>query len=78
MTDNYNNLNSNLKSIHDLMINIKIFPNKDNRTALWKYCINNKIDFLNSEIENKENIINNGFEQSGYIKQLFSIFKDNE
>ena len=38
--------------------------------------INSKINILSTEIENR-NIINSGYGKSGYISQLFNIFKNN-
>ena len=46
------------------------------KNILWKYCIDKKIDIARTEIENKNNDIDNGFGESGYIIQLFSIFKN--
>ena len=43
-----------------------------------EFCVNNEIYFLLNEIENRDNIINNALGQSGYIVQLFSIFKEKD
>ena len=78
MQDIYETLTDNLKHIYDLMKNIKMSPNIENPNHLWNFCVNSGIDFLRTELENRDNVINNGFGQSGYIVQFFSIFKEND
>jgi len=75
--ENFSYCNENLKNIHLLMKNIKSNPTEENKNILWKYCINKKIDIMETQIENKNIVIDNGFGESGFIIQLFGIFKAN-
>lgn len=69
-------INISLKEIHYLITEIKIYPVLEKRNKLWNYCINKKIDILETDNNDRSVVINNGFGLNGYIVQLFSIFKD--
>ena len=53
-------------------------PNNETREKLWEYFILKNIDINATSLNNKNLISDTGFSQSGYIFQLFSIFKNNE
>lgn len=78
MSKNYLLLNFRLKEIHDIISEIKKKPILEKRNMFWKYCIDKKIDILETEINDSNIIINNDFGINGFIIQLFSIFKNIE
>ena len=71
-------MNNYIQNIHPLLTNIKNNPNHDGINHLWEYCIRNKIDIERTEINNSENIVQNGFGINGAVVQLFSIFKNDK
>ena len=75
--DNYNNVNNLLKHTHNLMKNILNNPTDDNRKIIWDYFINMQIDKYSTAINDKNTVVETGFGKSGYIIQLFKIFKNN-
>ena len=75
---NLDKFDNNIKSINEIMLKIFNKPDNQNRNLLWKFCINNKIDINETSIENKNIIIDKGFDRQGFIIQLFSIFRNND
>ena len=61
-----------------LLIRLKDDRRNEIRNDIWKHFINNKIDIEQTEINNNNNIINNGFGMNGFICQLFSNFKNSD
>lgn len=59
------------------MRNIINKPSDYNRELIWDYFINMRIDVFSTEINDKNKIIDTGFGKSGFIIQLFQIFKNN-
>ena len=65
MEENYSNLNENLKNIHKLMRDIKLNPIENNKNEFWENLVDKRIDIIKIEIQNKNNVIDNGFGDSG-------------
>ena len=65
MEENYSNVNENLKNIHKLMRDIKLNPIENNKNEFWENLVDKRIDIIKIEIQNKNNVIDNGFGDSG-------------
>ena len=75
--ENYNKFNKILQCTHDFMKNIKNNPSEYNRKSIWDFFIKMQIDVFSTQINDKNKIIDTGFGKSGFIVQLFQIFKNN-
>jgi len=78
MINNIENQNTYLKIFHNFIMMLKDDRKKEIRNDIWKYLINNKIDIEQTEINNNNNVINNGFGMNRFIRQLFTIFKNSD
>lgn len=78
LINNIENQNTYLKTFHDFIKSLKDDRKNEIRNDIWKYFINNKIDIEQTQINNNDNVINNGFGMNGFICQLFSIFKNSD
>ena len=78
MINKIENQNTFLKTFLEFIKRLKDYRNNGIRNDIWKYFINNKFDIEQTEINDNNNIINNGFGMNGFICQLFSIFKNSD
>ena len=65
-----------IKSIINLLDKLNYSNLVEIHNSIWKLMINSKINILSTEIENRNNYYS-GYGKSGYISQLFNIFKNN-
>ena len=76
--NNINITQFKLNEFEKLISNVKMIPDENKRNNIWQFCIDNKIDILQTMPNNSNIVLYNGYEKYGMICQLFSLFKNNE